>query len=169
MDENTILTASSDGIIRALGIMPHRLVGVCGVHGDMPVERIRTTWDGQWVGSCSHDQTVKFWAADGIEDESEKGEGGDGSDEEAAGSEVEETGDDSDADEKGSGDSGSEQGSITKAASGPGPVKRAKEESSDDSDDSDQEEKVKTKKKRRKAKRGIGIGKPKKSMFSGLD
>ncbi|RKO93774.1 WD40-repeat-containing domain protein, partial [Blyttiomyces helicus] len=76
LDDTTVLTASSDGIIRAISVFPHRLVGVLGDHEDLPVECIRISGDRNWVGSCSHDQTVRFWDLSGLD------EAGDGSDEE---------------------------------------------------------------------------------------
>ncbi|KAJ3041384.1 WD domain repeat-containing protein 55, partial [Rhizophlyctis rosea] len=39
IDEDTILTASADGMIRSIGVMPNRLKGVVGEHGELPVER----------------------------------------------------------------------------------------------------------------------------------
>eukprot|EP00164_Ancoracysta_twista_P003170 GFYU01004227.1.p1 GENE.GFYU01004227.1~~GFYU01004227.1.p1 ORF type:complete len:368 (-),score=123.74 GFYU01004227.1:22-1125(-) len=61
LDENTILTGSSDGLIRIVQIQPNRLLGLLGDHDDFPVERLGVSRDGLLVGSCSHDCTVKFW------------------------------------------------------------------------------------------------------------
>ncbi|KAJ7747926.1 WD40-repeat-containing domain protein [Mycena maculata] len=38
--ENTILTGSSDGLVRAVQVLPTRLVGVVADHGDLPIERL---------------------------------------------------------------------------------------------------------------------------------
>ena len=38
--ENTILTGSSDGLVRAVQILPTKLCGVVVDHGDWPIERI---------------------------------------------------------------------------------------------------------------------------------
>ena len=39
-DEDTIITGSSDGIVRILNILPNKLLGVVGEHAEMPIERI---------------------------------------------------------------------------------------------------------------------------------
>ncbi|KAJ3300657.1 WD domain repeat-containing protein 55 [Borealophlyctis nickersoniae] len=183
LDETTILTASSDGIIRSIGIMPNRLVGVCGEHGEMPVERIRLSRDGEWVGSCGHDQMVRFWSVDGIErvDEDEEGDDSEeGDEEEGDEEEDEEVYSDAEEPQEGNGENGEgendsdadseDASSIPKPAAptAPAAAKRAKANSSDDSDDSDAEKKKK-KKKRKKAKRGIAGAKKGKSFFAGLD
>ncbi|KAF7343469.1 Protein monoubiquitination-related protein [Mycena venus] len=38
--ENTVLTGSSDGLVRAVQVLPTRLVGVVADHGELPVERL---------------------------------------------------------------------------------------------------------------------------------
>ncbi|KAJ7057066.1 WD40 repeat-like protein [Mycena amicta] len=38
--ENTVLTGSSDGLVRAVQILPTQLLGVVADHGDLPVERL---------------------------------------------------------------------------------------------------------------------------------
>ncbi|KAI8823021.1 WD40-repeat-containing domain protein [Fimicolochytrium jonesii] len=199
MDDNTVMTASGDGILRAIGILPNRLIGAIDEHNEMPVERIRMTRDGVWVGSCAHDATVRFWNAqdamkedgdDGDEDEAEEevadeAEGeADDSDEEstpAAPSKPSASAGDDEAEASGD-DEVSDDDSATpvrpppsSTPQGPPPAtKRPKpaQSSSDDSDsDSDDEkEKRKRQKKAKKAKRGIGGGKKGvKPVFSGLD
>lgn len=37
---STILTGSSDGLVRAVTVLPTKLIGVVADHGDLPVERI---------------------------------------------------------------------------------------------------------------------------------
>ncbi|KAI9209286.1 WD40-repeat-containing domain protein, partial [Polychytrium aggregatum] len=62
IDENTICTGSSDGLIRVVGILPNRLIGILGDHGEgMPIERLKLSGSNSWIGSCSHDSVVKFW------------------------------------------------------------------------------------------------------------
>ena len=64
IDENTLITGSSDGLIRVINITPHRLVGILGEHDeDMPIERMSLSYDNNWIASCSHDETVRFWYA----------------------------------------------------------------------------------------------------------
>ncbi|KAJ9086234.1 WD repeat-containing protein jip5 [Entomophthora muscae] len=60
-DEDTIITGSSDGILRVVGILPNNLLGVLGHHDDFPIERLAITNDRHHVASCSHDKTIKFW------------------------------------------------------------------------------------------------------------
>lgn len=38
MDESTVVTGSSDGLVRVLSIQPNRVLGVLGDHDDFPVE-----------------------------------------------------------------------------------------------------------------------------------
>ncbi|MES1914725.1 MAG: hypothetical protein MHM6MM_006771 [Cercozoa sp. M6MM] len=61
IDESVVLTASSDGIIRVVQIHPHKLLGVVGAHGDLPVEHLCLSHDRRTLASSSHDNTVKFW------------------------------------------------------------------------------------------------------------
>jgi len=61
IDDTTICTGSSDGLIRVCSIHPNKLLGVVGEHQDFPVERIKLSRDKKLLGSCSHDNLVKFW------------------------------------------------------------------------------------------------------------
>ena len=61
LDEDTILTGSSDGIIRVVRVLPNKLLGVIGYHDDFPVERMKWSFDKRLVASCSHDNLVRFW------------------------------------------------------------------------------------------------------------
>jgi len=49
VDDDAIVTGSSDGIIRLLTVHPNKLVGVIGEHGDDGVERLR----GRVTEGCS--------------------------------------------------------------------------------------------------------------------
>ena len=60
-DESSVLTASSDGIIRVLNIQPNKMVGVLGEHGEFDIERLAASKDMQLLASASHDNTVKIW------------------------------------------------------------------------------------------------------------
>lgn len=60
-DEDTVITGSSDGMLRVIGILPNSLLGVLGHHDDFPIERLAITSDRRHVASCSHDKTVRFW------------------------------------------------------------------------------------------------------------
>ncbi|EDO47048.1 predicted protein [Nematostella vectensis] len=67
---NVVCTGSIDGIIRAVHILPNRLLGPVGEHADFPIERLRLSRDGNLLASCSHDQTVKFWDIEHLKDTS---------------------------------------------------------------------------------------------------
>ena len=61
VDDDTIITGSSDGILRLITVRPNKLVGVIGEHSDFPVERLAWSRDKTIVGSISHDLAVKLW------------------------------------------------------------------------------------------------------------
>jgi hypothetical protein len=83
---STILTGSSDGLVRAVQVLPTKLIGVVVDHGECPVERIRIDRGGQgnWVGSIGHDEHLKLTDLRGIfeytsHNDSEEGDEDDGS------------------------------------------------------------------------------------------
>ena len=39
-DEDTVLSGCQDGLIRVIGILPNKMLGVVGEHGEYPVERL---------------------------------------------------------------------------------------------------------------------------------
>jgi hypothetical protein len=61
VDDDTIITGSSDGILRLITVRPNKLVGVVGEHSDFPVERLAWSRDRNLIGSISHDLAVKLW------------------------------------------------------------------------------------------------------------
>jgi len=61
VDEDTVLSASGDGLIRVVQLQPHKLLGVVGEHGDFPVEVLAYNHDHSILASSSHDSAVKFW------------------------------------------------------------------------------------------------------------
>ena len=61
IDENTVLTGSSDGLIRVVGLQPNKVLGVIGDHEDFPVEGMRSSRNNRILGSFAHDETVRFW------------------------------------------------------------------------------------------------------------
>ena len=64
VDEDTLLTGSSDGIIRVVQIQPDKFLGVLGNdHGGFPVERLGFNSSRTIVGSSSHDTHVHLWDA----------------------------------------------------------------------------------------------------------
>ena len=60
IDERTLLTGSSDGLIRALQFHPNKLLGVLGSHDDFPVEGMRKSFDNTLLASYAHDPIIRF-------------------------------------------------------------------------------------------------------------
>uniref|UniRef100_A0A8C5M4S9 WD repeat-containing protein 55 n=1 Tax=Leptobrachium leishanense TaxID=445787 RepID=A0A8C5M4S9_9ANUR len=59
--DNIVCTGSMDGVIRAINILPNRVVGSVGQHPGEPIEQLAKSPDGRYLASCAHDQKVKFW------------------------------------------------------------------------------------------------------------
>lgn len=78
IDESTLLTGSSDGMIRAVTLLPNKILGLIGHHDEFPVEGMATSHDRRNLVSYSHDEILRFWDvsmfADDVDDE-EKEEG----------------------------------------------------------------------------------------------
>ncbi|KAH7882969.1 WD40-repeat-containing domain protein [Phlebopus sp. FC_14] len=71
---STILTGSSDGLLRAVQLFPTKLVGVVADHGSFPIERIAVDQkgEGRWVGSAGHEEMLRMTdLKDVFEDEDE--------------------------------------------------------------------------------------------------
>ena len=58
VDEETLLTGSSDGIVRIIGILPNKMLGLVGEHGEMPVERMALSGDNQFLATANFDRTL---------------------------------------------------------------------------------------------------------------
>ena len=43
-DEDSVVTGSQDGLIRLISILPNRMLGVLGEHGDLPVESLAVSF-----------------------------------------------------------------------------------------------------------------------------
>jgi WD40 repeat protein len=63
VDEDTVLTGSSDGLIRAVSIHPDKFLGVLGSHEGFPVEKLQFNADKSYVGSLTHDPVIRLWDA----------------------------------------------------------------------------------------------------------
>ncbi|XP_075458081.1 LOW QUALITY PROTEIN: WD repeat-containing protein 55 [Ascaphus truei] len=59
--DNIVCAGSMDGVIRAINILPNRVVGSVGQHPGEPIENLAKSRDGRLLASCAHDQKVKFW------------------------------------------------------------------------------------------------------------
>ncbi|ORZ01015.1 WD40-repeat-containing domain protein [Syncephalastrum racemosum] len=123
LDEDTVCTASGDGLIRLVGILPNEFHGIIGDHGDqMPVEHLGLTHDKKYLLSSGHDTSIRFWDVGHLfseEDEVAEGETEKEKEEDKSGKDAAQDSDDDD---------------------------------DDDDDDSDEEPKKKAKGKKRKQK-----------------
>jgi hypothetical protein len=164
-DEDTVITGSSDGLLRVLNILPNKLIGVLGAHADdMPVERLALSQDRAVLASMSHDSCVKLWDLSVLQDDS--GEEGDSSSEwEEAGSEEAADGADASAQQQDGGpaaaaakqgQTGRENGAAAAAAAPAG-----SDDSDSDSDSDEPQSGSKKRKKREKTAMRKGAGKPK--------
>lgn len=59
--DNIVCTGSMDGVIRAINILPNRVIGSVGQHPGEPIEQLARSPNGRFLASCAHDQRVKFW------------------------------------------------------------------------------------------------------------
>ena len=77
VDDDAIVTGSSDGIIRLVTVQPNKLVGVLGEHGEDPIERLAWSRDRRFIASAGHDEMVKFWNVEYLfEDDDDDDEAG---------------------------------------------------------------------------------------------
>ena len=65
VDEDTVCTGSSDGILRFVNILPNKLIGVAGDHGGFPIERMAFSHDRASIGKLSH-QLVEIASGQGL-------------------------------------------------------------------------------------------------------
>ena len=78
IDESTIATGSSDGLIRRRIVQPNKVLGIIGDHEDFPVEGLRPNFDNTILASFAHDDGSilgYFYVRD---DDMGEDEGGDG-------------------------------------------------------------------------------------------
>lgn len=61
LDESTLLTGSSDGLIRCVALQPNKMIGVIGDHEEFPVESMTMDYSRRVLGSIAHDNLVRFW------------------------------------------------------------------------------------------------------------
>ncbi|EPS63863.1 hypothetical protein M569_10919, partial [Genlisea aurea] len=64
LDEDRVITGSENGIISLVGILPNRIIQPVGEHSECPVERLAFSHDRKFLGSISHDHTLKLWDMD---------------------------------------------------------------------------------------------------------
>uniref|UniRef100_A0A8C8ARQ6 WD repeat-containing protein 55 n=1 Tax=Otus sunia TaxID=257818 RepID=A0A8C8ARQ6_9STRI len=59
--DSIVCVGSLDGVIRAVNVLPNRVLGCVGQHPGEPIERLAVAPGGRLLASCAHDQKVKFW------------------------------------------------------------------------------------------------------------
>ncbi|XP_034020136.1 WD repeat-containing protein 55 isoform X2 [Thalassophryne amazonica] len=59
--DSIMCTASMDGCIRAINLLPNRVIGCIGQHVGEPVEELAKSRDSRFLASCGHDRLIKFW------------------------------------------------------------------------------------------------------------
>ncbi|KAI8583448.1 hypothetical protein K450DRAFT_223741 [Umbelopsis ramanniana AG] len=144
LDEDTICTGSSDGLIRIVSILPNKFEGVIGDHGEeFPIERIRLADNKKYMGSCAHDNSIHFWDVAHLFEE-----GGDDDEEEE---EVTE-----DKDEVNLSTNVSED-TVTKPAEADSSEEEEEEDSDSNVDNSDNDDSDNEKSRQQKRKRGKQI------------
>ena len=76
VDESTVLTGSSDGLVRVVQIQPDNIIGVIGDHDTFPVEGMGRSFDGRVLCTYAHDDVLRFWDLNMfVEDAAEDGGG----------------------------------------------------------------------------------------------
>ncbi|KAG5178016.1 WD40-repeat-containing domain protein [Tribonema minus] len=128
IDEETLLTGSSDGLIRVVSVQPNKFLGVLGDHGGFPIERLALSRSGggscgaavarSWIASVTHDSKVRFWDASVLNDDDD---------------------DDDEEDEEADNESGGDKDGESKGDGG-GDGDSDRDGDSDDSDDDDSDE-----------------------------
>jgi len=71
IDEDTVLTGSSDGLVRAVQLLPNTLLGVLGGHDGFPVEGLGFSAGRKMVGSLSHDEYIRLWDGSFLNEDSD--------------------------------------------------------------------------------------------------
>ncbi|XP_007899191.1 WD repeat-containing protein 55 [Callorhinchus milii] len=66
--ENILCAACMDGVIRAVNILPNRVIGSVGQHPGESIEQIAKSHEENFLASCAHDQKVKFWDISDLHD-----------------------------------------------------------------------------------------------------
>ncbi len=65
LNDDVLLSGSSDGLVRVVGVHPNRVLGLVGEHAaddeGLPIESMAMSAGGDVLGSISHDTTVRLW------------------------------------------------------------------------------------------------------------
>jgi WD40 repeat protein len=81
VDESTLLTGSSDGLVRVVQIQPNTILGVIGDHDTFPVEGMQRSYDGNILCTYAHDEVLRFWDVSMFAEDAEEDGGGKAGDE----------------------------------------------------------------------------------------
>jgi WD40 repeat protein len=65
--ERIAITAGEEGVIRAMHLVPGRVLGIVGQHS-LGVEAMDISFDGELIASSSHDNDIRFWNIKFFED-----------------------------------------------------------------------------------------------------
>lgn len=65
--ERIAITAGEDGIVRAMHLVPGRILGIVGQHS-LAVETMDICNNGEFIASSSHDNDIRFWNIKYFED-----------------------------------------------------------------------------------------------------
>lgn len=65
--ERIAITAGEEGVIRAMHLVPGRILGIVGQHS-LAVEAMDISHDGELIASSSHDNDIRFWNIKYFED-----------------------------------------------------------------------------------------------------
>ena len=76
VDESTLLTGSSDGLVRVVQIQPNSILGVIGDHDTFPVEGMGRSHDGNVLCTYAHDEVLRFWDVSMFADDAAEDGGG---------------------------------------------------------------------------------------------
>ncbi|XAR58081.1 hypothetical protein NMG60_11026460 [Bertholletia excelsa] len=66
LDEDRLISGSENGLISLIGILPNRIIQPIAEHSEYPVERLAFSHDKKFLGSISHDKTLKLWDLDDL-------------------------------------------------------------------------------------------------------
>ena len=74
VDEDTIITGSSDGLVRVMSVQPNKLLGVLGDHDGFPIEKLLFSAGRHFVGSLCHDNYIRLWDVSILRDDDNDGD-----------------------------------------------------------------------------------------------
>ncbi|KAJ4726922.1 WD repeat-containing protein 55 [Melia azedarach] len=66
LDEERVITATDNGIISLVGILPNRIIQPIAEHSEYPIEGLAFSHDRKYLGSISHDLMLKLWDLDDV-------------------------------------------------------------------------------------------------------